>query len=791
MGRSLLYQMADDDTADQLEQSARAVPFFQQLMAFDRTGDLEATFSSGDLPAALTEQEARRLDLALEQGLTAEAIVQQPGETGTTMTFITPVQTPNGRITGALLGRTPLDANPLLEPVMEVLEHGAGPSGEGFVIDDQNHILLDPTRPERQGQVFELGNLTSLRFASGGDAYRQRQPDGTRQLVYIAPVRDQSNWQIVMVVPNEVVLALSLQIALPTLILTIFIAGILLPASIALMRTITVPLEQLAESAAYIAEGDLDRSPGVTGEDEIGRLGDAFDLMRVRLGQRLSEQERLLSVSRSVASSLELFRAMPPILNSALDVAKASGVRVALERGADESLQVYSVGPKATAMAVLDRQLVDLVEQQGTVVISDIARTGALDVTDLDPAIRALVAFPLRTDTSFFGVLWLAYDEEHDFDQSEMNFLVTLAGQAAIAVANTRLFSEAEEGRRKLEAVLESTADGIIVVDGEGRVVLVNPAAEDYLDIRLDRATGRRVTEVIDLPELTSLMVTMQEPVSVLELPHGQGETLLANTSTIVGRDGVLSGRVTVLRDITALKELDNIKTVFLRVVSHDLRSPLTYMNGYLSMLPMIGNLNQKQQEAVQRVSAGIEDIKQMAERLSYMSKFQLGENVELQRTLVRVEELLQQVYETYEPLATQKNIQCSIHAPDDLPSLFVDSVLYKQALANLLHNALKYTPEGGHVTIRAALGEDGMLTVTVADNGIGIREEDQVHLFTPFYRVPQREEDPPRPKGSGLGLALIKSAAVAHGGTVSVRSAYGHGSAFSVSVPVLDPPAG
>ncbi len=742
---------------------------------------------SGDT-IALSAEEASRVDTALQGGVPAEVVVYGQSGEAVTMTFISAVADPaTGTPGGVLLGRTTLDTNPILAPVVEVLRQGFVGAGTGFLIDDQHRILLDPAHPEQQERVFAPNGLRGIGVTTGGQAFRQRMPDGTSQLLLMLPVAGLSDWTVVVEVPNEVALALAVQISLPTLLLLLALAALSLPMVVTFVRRVAGPLEDLLQAADHIAEGQLDRPVEITGEDEVGRLGRAFEQMRVRLHSRLGEQERLLSVSRSVASSLELFRSMPTILSSALEVTRAIGVRIVLRSEGDRAVQTYSTGEAASAMAILDGQLMDLVERQGTVVISQLWRASdSLDTENLIPRIRALVALPLRSDTSYYGIMWLSYDHEHVFEESEMTFLSTLAGPAAVAVANARLFAEAEEGRRKLEALLESTADAVVAADVHGKIALINPAAKRVFGVAGEHVIGRRADEVIDVPGLAALMSDLQEPVAALELPHRQGKILLANTSTIVSHDGTVSGRVAVLRDITALKELDNIKTVFLRMVSHDLRSPLTYMRGYASMLPLSGPLNEKQTEALDRIYTGIDTISQMTERLTYLSRLQFGDEAELELTLVDVAELLKEVVPPQEALARQKDVAIKVEVNGGLPLLLADSMLYGHAIMNLINNAVKYTPEQGAVVVRVVMEEDGKrLTLSVTDTGIGIRPEDQARLFEAFYRVPQREGEAQRPRGTGLGLALVKAIAEAHGGSARVESEYGKGSTFTITLPV------
>ncbi len=800
-GRGLIRDLAsdkelvrgDDSTrADRLVASLRAVPFFQQLIYFNAAGEQTGVYpveGEGVFDPALTAEEAVRVQLALQQDFSAEVTIDAPGEPDfVVMSFITTVPDPDGgEPAGVLVGRTRLETNPVLRPVVETLQAGLIETGEGFLIDDQNRILMYPAHPDRQGQAFQLGRASEIPSrSSSGQAFRRLNVDGTRDLVYLLPVTGRSDWSVVVVVPNQVALALAVQIALPMLLLLLALSGSALPLVVMAAKRITGPLDDLLIAAEMMSHGELDRPVEVAGEDEIGRLGTAFEQMRQRLKQRLGEQERLLSVSRSVSSSLELFRSMPSILNSALDVTAAAGVRIVLRGEFDQPPQTYAAGDAAGAMAVLDSQLIDLVERQGAVVISQIWRaTGTLDVSILAPHIQALVAFPLRSEQSFHGVLWLAYDEERIFEQSEMNYLATLAGQAAVAVSNARLFGRAQEERRKLQTVLESTADGMIVVDNEGRIMMINPAAEKLFEIRAEQVHGRKATEVIAQPHLARLLTSLQEPVEAVELPGRNGATLLANTSTIVAEDGAIAGRVALLRDVTALKELDTLKTIFLRMVSHDLKSPLTYIKGYLSMLPLTGDLNQRQHEAIAKIEVGIEQITQMTERLTYLSRLQFGEEARLDLMHIDVEQVLREIFVEHQDEAVRRQITLSMDVQKDLPLLEADPVLYRQAVANLVSNALKYVQEGGHVYLQAVSVDGSAITVSVGDDGPGIREEDQGRLFEAFYRVPQREGEPPRPKGSGLGLALVKAIADAHGGSVSLSSTFGVGSTFTITLPI------
>ncbi|MCI0349568.1 MAG: cache and HAMP domain-containing protein, partial [Acidobacteriales bacterium] len=416
-----MTELDEGSTETTLSEGLRTVPFFQQLAYFDTRGDLIGIYPEDAIvDTILSEQELTRVHIALNEGAPTE-VVLTPQSTGSdvVMSFIAPIFAPEGEnVIGVLVGRTILSDNPMLTPVVDILRAGFAGSGVGFIMDENNRILLYPADPNRQQETYSLAPTSEIPLAEGdARAFRQRETDGTQDLIYMMPVSGRTDWTIVVTTPNEVVLALAVKIALPMLGLLLLLTAVALPLIILVMRRITSSLDQLLSGIDTISEGDLTHTVAVSGHDEIGRLGQTFEQMRVRLKARLDEQERLLRVSRSVSGSLELFRAMPPILSSALEVSNAVGVRVVVRRGSDDPPQSYAAGECAAVIAPLDQQLMELVQHQGTIVISQLWRiANSLDITALPPRIQGLVALPLRSDTSFHGIFWLAYDHEHEFE---------------------------------------------------------------------------------------------------------------------------------------------------------------------------------------------------------------------------------------------------------------------------------------------------------------------------------------------------------------------------------------
>ena len=438
-------------------------------------------------------------------------------------------------------------------------------------------------------------------------------------------------------------------------------------------------------------------------------------------------------------------------------------------------MQIFAAGDGAATMTPMDKELVEHTDLQGVLVVGRMERAkDTLASSRLTPHIKALIALPIRSETDFQGILWAGFEDERQFEQTEVNFLSSLANQASFAVANARLFEAAEGGRRQLAAILSSTSDAVLVSDSKGRLLLINPAAEKIFSVKADTVGGRDFAEVISQPQLVELMEDMQNASASTELPQEDGTTLLAHASTIQGNKGDLLGRVVLLSDITYLKELDELKSTFVNAVSHDLRSPLTFIDGYITMLPMVGDLNEKQKDFLVKMRQGISQMTDLIDKLLRLGRMEAGVPLDLEACDVK--QLIATCCEAIGEQATSKQIDLTMKIDGKLPLIIADTTLYRQAITNLVENAVKYTSEGGAVTVSAS-ADNGEVTVAVKDTGRGISAQDQRHLFEPFFRIKQSGKN--QIKGSGLGLAIVKGTADRHGGRVHVESELAKGSTF------------
>jgi two-component system NtrC family sensor kinase len=374
------------------------------------------------------------------------------------------------------------------------------------------------------------------------------------------------------------------------------------------------------------------------------------------------------------------------------------------------------------------------------------------------------------------GVLDIQSDRYGQLTEEEMSLMETLASQVAVALNNARLYTETELERAKLAAVLAATVDVVVVTDSLGRPLLLNPAAERAFGVREAEAVGLPLEQVIPNPALIELFRrgTQETPPHVAEIPLADERILYAS---VAGVEGV--GYVAVMQDITHLKELDRMKSEFVSMVSHDLRSPITAIRGYADlMLPLVED---EVKEFATRIKVRSVQMTELIEDLLDLGKIEVG--VELDYTSCQLEEIVAQVVQEAEIAAQDKELDLTSALPVDLPPVFGDPKQLRRAVDNLVGNAIKYTPDGGSVSVRVCQ-EGERLIVTVQDTGFGIPRESLPHIFGKFYRVQTVEtEDIP---GTGLGLAITKAIVEQHQGQVWVESELGKGSTFGFTLPFL-----
>ncbi|HLF25431.1 MAG TPA: ATP-binding protein [Anaerolineae bacterium] len=389
--------------------------------------------------------------------------------------------------------------------------------------------------------------------------------------------------------------------------------------------------------------------------------------------------------------------------------------------------------------------------------------------------VKAILNVPMIVAGRAIGVLSVDYRRSNQtFREHDVHLLSTLADYAAIAIENARLYWAAEGERAKLQAILRDVQDGVIVTDPDLRLMLVNNAACAAFGLT-EAVIGARLSEVIKNSALLDLFAQGQA--------HGhawRAEIPLDDGRTLQGQLSELSeiGFGAVLRDISRLKELDRIKSEFISIVSHDLRTPLTTIRGYIDLLARVGPLNAMQQEFVARVEHGTGNIVELISDLLDVSRIEAGLDWEMEP--IDLPRVVQEAATALQPMATAKRQLLTVQV-FDLSAILGNSQRLGQVVTNLVNNAIKYTPEDGRIEV--VLRDDGgFVVLEVHDTGIGIPAEDQLRIFDKFYRV---ESDATLSiGGTGLGLSIVKGIVEKHKGRVWVESEVGVGSKFYVLLP-------
>ncbi len=788
-GQNLIVQQATDpallsatpaDLPELLHAKITAIPFFRQEFLLDSSGNPLAGYPESDFQHAPTSSEEEiGIQLALK-GIALQVYTIPPvkGESTAQVSFITVIKDSSGAVQRVLIGRADLATNPFTKPIIQTFEQMSQVGEAGIILDENKRILYHPM-PSWVMKDYSGAIPDSTSF------FDETAPDGTRNLVYYQPALGRS-WSVVLSVPAQRSQQMALDIAIPLMVMILVIA-VLAYISLRLgLRMVTLSLKTLATEAGHIAQGQLDNPLAVEGEDEVGQLRKAFDLMRVSLKTRLDELNRLLQVSQGVASSLDIQDAVRPILESALSVG-ASSARVVLaiqdkDEMEDSVPESFGLGPASEIYAYLDDQILGLTHNHQRLVLSNLSRGRGLNFPFGLSRPGAVLAFALRHEADFYGTLWIAFDQPQAFNDEEVRFLATLAGQAALAAVNTKLYNSAEIGRERLEAILAATPDPVLVTDQQNRILLFNPAAQQLPGLEIGPITGRTIEAVVAQKELVELLQSSGEDQPSREIYFPSGRVYYATVAS-VNADGQSVGKVCVLRNITHFKEVDSLKSDFVATVSHDLRSPLTLMRGYATMLQMVGELNEQQKSYVRKIINGVESMSRLVNSVLDLGRIEQG--VGLQLEVASAADLVERVIGSLQVTATQKKIVLTPDIPDgEGPQIEADQALLQQALYNLVENGIKYTPVGGEVTLQVQQ-RPGTVLFAVRDTGIGIAPLDQPKLFEKFYRAGSRGGETGAPHGSGLGLAIVKSIVERHRGRVWLESNLGRGSCFYFEVPV------
>jgi two-component system phosphate regulon sensor histidine kinase PhoR len=366
-----------------------------------------------------------------------------------------------------------------------------------------------------------------------------------------------------------------------------------------------------------------------------------------------------------------------------------------------------------------------------------------------------------------------------------------------------KVTSLAEEESR-LSAVLEGMADGVIITDDEGRVRLINSAAARVLDTRQEDALGRSFAQVVRQYQLIDLWQRCyelgEETSTAVEVAHrGLFVQAIVKPFTEVGSEGYL----VMLQDLTRIRRLETIRRDFISNISHELRTPLAGLGALVDTL-RDGALEDPPaaRRFLDRMEIEVDALTQMVEELLELSRIESG-RMPLRLSAIPVAEVVLPPVERLSPQAERAGLAIDVDLPDDLPPILSERERVQQVVTNIVHNAIKFTPQGGRITVSGSkfqvsgrertqpetwnlkpgtLPPGDWVVVSVRDTGVGIPAEDLDRIFERFYKTDRARSG----GGTGLGLAIAKHIVQAHGGQIWAESTEGQGSTFYFTLPVV-----
>ncbi len=503
-----------------------------------------------------------------------------------------------------------------------------------------------------------------------------------------------------------------------------------------------------------------------------------------QLADNVRELNILQQIDRELSDTINLDHVFAMTLDWALRFSNSQAISLALYDQDNHTLHYLM----EYGYDVSSEQLHSLRQTYGDGVTRRVAHSGRAEVipdVTADPdfvrllaSTRAQMCVPVTREDRVIGVITLESRKINGFTDAHLDFVQKLAARAAVAIDNARLYEESVREREKLSHILNNTADVVILVGTDDRVSLINQSALGALQLYQPQEYAHQIA--VDLLKNTPLLAAYQR--AKQRGDASTEEIIMPNERVFHAAfrffEGI--GWIIVMHDITPFKEMDRLKSELIGTVSHDLKQPLSVMNGYVELLMMQQSLSPRAMNSVNMIKRSVQNMRQLIDDLLDLTKIESGIKLDLKP--LNLNAVVAECIDQIRPNAQAKSINLTNQIPADLPPVMADYGRIKQILNNLISNAVKYTPAEGWAKVTAERRGE-MIRIAIQDNGMGMSPEDQIHVFERFYRVRRPETD--TIEGTGLGLAIVKSLVEAHHGQIGLESKLGEGSTFSVMLPL------
>ncbi|NDJ33487.1 MAG: GAF domain-containing protein [Chloroflexi bacterium] len=509
------------------------------------------------------------------------------------------------------------------------------------------------------------------------------------------------------------------------------------------------------------------------------------------------QRDYLLEISRALTSQLSLNDVLRVTLRSATKMLGGKAGLVALVNGDAFRIRAsYGIDP-----AMLDTfspllQEIPLTDPEGFD-SPEVGRKMRLVAQTARIGIYEVIALPMKHGTELIGVVFIFRPQGNLFTSNDIRLLQSFADQAAIAVQNARLYEQVATEKRRLNALLLHSADGIMILNPDRSVESVNIALADILGLgpscqfdKMHHDTLIRWAQREPGPELADAMAegwpTTEQSVLYVEgelrrfCNHGETLSVGMTYAPLLDERGDLRNIIVNVRDITKFKEAERAKSTFISVISHELKTPVAIIRGYAETLSRddVQWENGILRSGLDVIMDETEKLADLIEDLLDVSRAEAG-RLKLQIADVNLCHLVEQVARRFQTQTHMHDVVVDL--PPEPAVIRADERRLDRVLSNLVSNALKYSPNGGTVTLGVQPLEDGV-NLYVSDEGVGIAPDQIDLIFDPFYRVDNSSTR--ETEGVGLGLHIVRHIVNAHGGRIAIDSELGEGTTFTIWLP-------
>lgn len=550
-------------------------------------------------------------------------------------------------------------------------------------------------------------------------------------------------------------------------VFTLLAAGLLF--SLVFAGRLTRSVRQIIEHTELIAQGDFSRKLDISSGDELEVLARSFNTMTERLQRATAGKDSLHNILQSIIDPLV--------------VAGGDGRITGVNPSVAKILNCSGEDLIGRPMAELFPEGEPIFRGSG---FQRVLENGP--IRDYETQVRTCGGknVPVLFSCSLTG-------PDENGRPGMVGIIKDITDRREAEIARIRALREAEEARDKIDAILKSVVDALLVTDIDGRIVLMNPAAEDLLGTTLIETWQQPIEAVIRekslrehlLSQLTGRCAESPEDLEIFDHRRQEMRVFQSRTAPVESRDRLITGQITTLRDVTHERHVDRLKSEFISTAAHELRTPLTSIIGYSEFLMYPQDFGgfgiEQQREFLAEIFEKANVLSKIVNELLDISRIESGQAMPLDRTLCCMKDIVEKVVRNFCMHSPGHRFEVDLDDPG--AQVWLDGGKFVQVLENLLSNAVKYSPDGGLIRI-ASYCRDNQVRISVEDQGIGMTEEQVARVFDKFYRV---DSSNTAIGGLGLGMSIVRSIITAHGGNIWVTSTPGAGTTVTFIIPGTD----